>query len=153
MTEHSDESVRDRLLPVLLEEIERTRRRRARRRLAARACAVFIVAAGLVGLALLPMARPGRKPVLIADPRPAMKGIERVPTDPGLLDLWRVKTDPQVVAIMRPPVELTVPIQFLDDAALLSSLAEIGQPAGLVRTREKVWIVPHGSGPGQRQGS
>jgi len=138
-----DDRLKRDLLPGLLTELERTRRKRTvRARVAAASTAAAMITLALIGaLVTLPATR---APVPIAHQpnAQALTTVAIVGTDPGPLDRWTVRTDPSaLVAASTPTHPSTTVIEILDDRRLLDYLASVGRPTGLIRTRDRVRLT------------
>lgn len=140
---HDDQLKRD-MLPRLLTELERTRRKRVvRARFAAVSSAAALVTLAVIGaLVTLPASRAPIHIPLDTATGPAPTPITIVRSDPASLGRWTVRTDPgALVAASTPMHPSTTAIEILDDRRLLDLLASIGRPAGLVRSGGRTWLT------------
>lgn len=126
------------MLPGLLDELGRTRRRRAlRARLgsAAAVVALFAVAAMFARVSIV------RGPAA-SSPLAGSTEIQIVHSDATALARWAVTSNPQALAeATAPPSSGGTLIQILSDTQLLDALAAAGRPAGLVRSQGRIWLT------------
>lgn len=139
----NDDHLKHELLPALLSELERTRRRRTTRaRIAAASTAAAVIALALIGAHLtLPGARtPPLITVNVATP--AQPGYTIVRTDPSILERLSVRTDPAaLIAATTPAPHSTTTVEILSDRQLLDLLTSVGRPAGLIRSGGRTWLT------------
>lgn len=139
----ASESLKRDMLPGLLDELGRTRRRRAvRARLASAVTVAAMVAIAALLARVSTMNGPAATPV--ADHSLALSGatpIKIVHSTPAALSQWATTTDPGALAeaISRRNSGRTV-IEILDDVQLLDALASAGRHAGIVRSQGRVWL-------------
>jgi len=132
---------RDAMLSGLQGEVVRSaRRRRRRRRLGAGAAALGLLVAG--GVIIATLSPPPATAPPVAD-NGARSGAEARPARPesARIIVRRVETDAGIASRLRAAGVVSVPIHAVSDAELLETLAELGRPAGLVRTPERVWLT------------
>ena len=143
---------REEMLPRMLDEAGRLRRRRQTVRAggAALACAL------LLGVFLRFNPLPGLLPEEGAAPReivenPRTPAVESPrddaapqPTPHKFVQI--VETDPSLLAKYLLPMANESRVRILSDDALLAELAALGRPSGLVRSGGRVWVVAHHDG-------
>jgi len=127
---------RDAMLTGLQDEVVRSaRRRRRRRRLGAGAAALGLLVAGGVIIATL-----SPPPAADNGVRSGAEGRSARPERARIV-VRRVQTDAGIASRVRAAGVASVPVHSVSDAVLLETLAELGRPAGLVRTPERVWLT------------
>lgn len=143
-----ERELKSRLLPALLHQVEarRARRERARRWSGAAALLLVAFAALLTARWSAPSHGIGPKARIAQTASAPAIAVESVLTTNGPLESWSVRTDPTFLGLAE---ARSAPIQpeWLDDDALLTLLASIGRPTGIVRTRGRAWLTPDVTDP------
>jgi hypothetical protein len=121
-----DQAHREAMLEDLVMRMQRLhRRRRARKTASAAGCLLLLTMT--LALSAVTGRRPlPRRPIVAEADTPAVD-VRIVRTDPAVLD--RYVAEPGSRAII------------IDDEALLNELALIGQPAGLIRMGNRIWLT------------
>ena len=136
---------REQMLHVLLGEMTAVhRRRRVRRNVAIGAIPLLVVVASL-GIWLMntegPSATsPRQSPVVQDDSKQGTQDKDRLASSvQPSMSVEYVKTDAQIVERYR--VTDQAKVIYLDDSGLLSALAQMNRPAGLIRSEGRTWLT------------
>jgi hypothetical protein len=122
------ESRRDAMLGELIGTMQRVHRRRRTRRAAMAFGFMLALMGGLTSLVLLSQSTPRRAEMIVEAPPPRPSAVlEVVRTDPTIVDRYAIAPSSS--------------IRMLDDEALLTELAAMDRPAGLVRSDGRVWLT------------
>lgn len=140
--ERDEQELKSKMLAGLLAEVDATRHRRLVRRRGVGAAVLLLVALAAALTARWSISPRGAGPGMLVAHQPVAptNSIETIRTDAAPLASWNIGTDPALLARAEAP---STPIrsEWLDDEALLTLLASIGRPAGLVRSGGMAWLT------------
>ena len=134
---------RDAMLAELQSRVERTARMRRMRSGVMAAAALLAIAS--LSVLMLPHRQNhpiATDPVSPTGQAESARHIEIVKSDPGVLDRLAVRTTSDVLDRFTAPMYPThLVVERIDDEQLVTGLAQLGRPTGIIRSQGRVWLT------------